>query len=335
MADLIGICGQVRGLAPKLLSSGQIDRMVGASDASEAFRILVELQYADYIDQDTELSDFDSIITQGLYETRQLLASGGSDHPGLDFLWMEFDVNNLKRALKSKLIEGNTELKSFNDDGSYSLMGNLSAANVNSLVFDGKPSGPLPYQVLEAVNQAATTFAKNNEFRDVEFALDKAYFEHLNAVADELQDDFISDFFTFLVNLTQARNVARSVLTLGEAIPERGFVPFGHFSYDRVSKITTYEELAKAMRATELAPALADVNESDSNAEKMLKIEQGLDTAYHNFLNNAATGSLDSPAVLIDYFAQRLRNARVLKLVMYGKLNGVSSDKIYKLIQTA
>ena len=92
MADLIGICGQVRGLAPKLLSSGQIDRMVGAATAEDAFRVLTELQYADYIDQDTELSDFDAIITQGLHETRQLLGSGAGDHPGLDFLWLGLSV---------------------------------------------------------------------------------------------------------------------------------------------------------------------------------------------------------------------------------------------------
>lgn len=333
MSDLTGICGQVRGLSPKLLSSSQIDRMVGATDGKDAFRVLVELQYAAYIDQDTELSDFDQIITQGLYETRQLLASGAGDHPGMDFLWLGFDINNLKRALHAKLIKGQAQLENFEKDTSYSQMGNLSAADLQRLVFEGKASGHLPYQLIEATNQAATTLSKNNEFRDVEFALDTAYFKHLNAVADELQDDFISEFFTFLVNLTQVRNVARSILTLKEPIPENGFIPFGHFSYDRASKITTYEELAKAVRATELAPVLSNVSESDSASEKILKIEQGLDKAYADFLNNAATGSLDSPAVLIDYFSQRLQNARTLKLVMYGKLNGLASDKIYKLLE--
>ena len=335
MSDLIGICGQVRGLAPKLLSSAQVDRMIGAGTAQEAFRVLTELQYADYLDQSTELSDFDRIISQGLQETRDLLVSGAGDHPGLDFLWLSFDLNNLKRALKAKLLEGATDLANFNEDDSYSTLGRVSASDLQRLVFEGKPSGPLPYQLLEAVAQAPQLAGKEGDFRAVEFALDKAYFEHLNAVVTELQDDFMSDFFTFMVNVTQARNIARSVLTMSEAIPENGWLPFGHLSYEKAGKVSTYEDLARALRLTELGGVLANVNDNDSAAAKMLKIEEGLDHAYYQFLETAATGSLDSPAVLINYFTQRLRNARVLKLIMYGKLNGVSNDKIYQLIQTA
>lgn len=334
MTDLIGIGGQVNALSAKLLNSAQIDRMIGANTAEDAFRVLTELQYADYLDQSTKLSDFDQIMSQGLKETHNLLLSGAQDHPGLDFLWLRFDVNNLKRALKAKWLENESVIVQFKEDKGYSQLGKVSLVDLNRLVFEGKLSGSFPYQILEVVPLVPSLMGKNQDFRVVEFALDKAYFQHLNAVATQLQDDFISDFFTFLVNLTQTRNLARSVLTIKEPIPASGWLPFGHLNYDKVGKISSYEDLVRAIRMTEFGSIFDAISDKDTDTVKMLKIEEGLDKAYSQFLTSEATGSLDSPAVLINYFRQRLHNARVLKLIMYGKLNGLEADKIYKLIET-
>ncbi len=333
MSDLIGICGQVRGLEPRLLDKNRLDRMVGATNADEAFKVLSELQYAEYLDQETTLADFDQIITQGLFETKEVLSAGSNDHPGMQFLWLKFDINNLARALKQKLIEGKSNLENFADDKSFSSLGDLTEADIQRIVFERKPSGPLPFQVLEVVMEAENTWNKTKEFRDIEFGLDQAYFNHLNLLVTESGDDFLAEFFDFMVNLIQVRNVARCVLVMKEPIPEHGHLPFGHFNAEKVAKITNIDDLVKMVKPTEFNIITKRILDQDSPTQKMLKIEQNLDELYNYFLSSRAVGSIDGVAILLNYFEQRLQNARLIKLVMYGKMNGLTAEQIYDLIE--
>ncbi len=333
MSDLIGICGQVRGLEPRLLNVNRLDRMVGAVDAEAAFSVLSELQYSDYLDQETEVTDFDRIIGQGLFETKELLQSGLNDHPGMDFLWLQSDLNNLKRALKQKLVENKTSLSDFGTDEGFSKLGNLTETDLNQIVFEKRPSGSIPYQLIESVNRAEDIFNKTEDFRFVEYDMDEAYFHHLKAVAQESGDDFLQELCTMLANINQVRTIARSVLVNREAVPPEGHLPYGHFARDKASKIETFEELARQARMTELGRIFDEIEESDSDSEKLVKLERGLDHYYQDWLNREATGSIDSIAVLINYFERRMRNAQLIKFVMYAKFHGLDTDTIYKRLE--
>lgn len=331
MSDLTSICGQVQGLAPKLLQRSQIDRMVGAEKAEDSFRILCELQYADYIDQQTDITDFDAIITQGLFETKGLISSGTDGHVVEDFLSLPFDINNLKQALKQRLVENKT---AFEIGASFSKLGALTATEIQKIVFDNVPAGNISEVILNAVSQTIEGFTKDSSVRDIEFALDTALFL---ALADRLETDsnqILSAYLSLWADTVQVRNLARSVLVIKEALPEAAFVSESTISYTGVGKVETLADFKRVIEKSRFNALSSMIDDSASATEQLLMIEKTLDKAMESFLHNAAVGSLSSPAILLDYFSKRLHNARTLKLVMYGKLNGLAADKIYKLIET-
>jgi len=333
MSDLTSICGQVQGLAPKLLQRSQIDRMVGAEKAEEAFRILCELQYADYIDQQTTITDFDAIITQGLFETKALISLGTDGHPVGAFLSLPFDVNNLKQALKQRLVDNKSQ---FEVGSSFSKLGELTVTEIQKIVFDNVPSGDISPVIMNAIAQTTSNFGKDSSVRDIEFALDTAMFA---ALADDLAsqaypDTLLESYLALWADSVQVRNLARSVLVMKESLPEAAFVSGSTVSFATAGKVETLADFKRVLEKTRFSALSASLDDNASATEQLLVLEKALDKATESLLHNAALGSLDSPAILLDYFSKRLHNARVLKLVMYGKLNGLSADKIYKLIET-
>jgi vacuolar-type H+-ATPase subunit C/Vma6 len=333
MSDLTSICGQVQGLSPQLLQRSHIDRMVGAPKAEDAFRVLSELQYAEYIDQQTTISDFDAIITQGLYETKTLITSGTDGHCVDSFLTLPFDINNLKQALKQKLVEEKTE---FEVSSSFSKLGNLSATEIQKIVFDNVPASSISEVILTAVSTVISKFNKDSSVRDIEFALDNALFSALAdaLVTEAYSDNFLQNYLALWADSVQIRNIARSVLIMQETLPQAAFVPGSAITFESAGKAETFADFKKVLEHSQFRALLTSIDDSATPTQQLLALEKALDKAVSDCLHNAALGSLSSPAILLDYFSKRLQNARVLKLVMYGKLNGVETDKIYKLIET-
>ncbi len=331
MSDLTSICGQVQGLSPQLLQRAQIDRMVGAKKAEDAFRILCELQYAEYFDQKTDITDFDAIITQGLFETKELILSGAGEHAVAAFLSLPFDINNLKQALKQRLVEGKTE---FEVGPSFSKLGTLSGAEIQKIVFDNQEAGNLSAVVLNAVQQVNADCAKNATVRDIEFALDRAMFAALENSLEEEPSDVLAQYLALWADSVQVRNLARAVLVMQAPLPEAAFVGVSTINFASAGKTETVADLRKVIERSRFNAVATQIDDNAEPTKQLMALEQALDKAVNEFLHNAALGSLASPAILLDYFAKRLHNARVLKLVMYGKLNGLEADKIYKLIET-
>ena len=60
--DFLFLAGRIRALQSKLLTQSQIERMVGAATAEDAFRVFSELQYAEYISTNNTIDNFEEII---------------------------------------------------------------------------------------------------------------------------------------------------------------------------------------------------------------------------------------------------------------------------------
>mgnify|MGYP000123776905 CR=1 FL=1 len=133
--DFLFLAGRIRALQSKLLSDSQIERMIGAATATDAFRVFSELQYAEYVSANVGINDFESIIDQGLQETKSLIISGTENAPEFQYIWKQFDVNNFKRALKEKLIDGATSITNFSAENGYDPLANISKSDIEAAVF--------------------------------------------------------------------------------------------------------------------------------------------------------------------------------------------------------
>jgi len=334
MSSLLFVNGQVRALEPKLLDVNRLDRMIGATSPEDAFRVLVELQYAEYFDESTKAQDFAQIIQQGLQETKALLSSGTDNHLGLRFLWLEFDLNNLKRALKLKHLKGDSSLEVFSEAEGFSPLGNLSQEDLSAGVFEDRFGEHFPEAFVEVVRQAESILeAHEHNFRFVEFACDQAYFTLLQDIVAQTKNEFLKKLLVLKADLANIRMVARNILVLEEALPKEAFIQFGNLQNASWAELKDFSEFLKHIKQTSFWAVAEDLSEDQTPEENIHSFEKALDKAYGRFLHDAQEGEIDSIGVAFHYFERRLQNARLLKFVMFAKFHGLDPEVIYKTLE--
>ncbi len=334
MADLSFACGQVRALQSKLLDINRLERMIEAPTAEDAFRVLVELQYSEYFDESTTVKDFDRIIEQGLLETKKLLCGGTQEDEGMQFIWRRFDLNNLKRVLKLKLVEKKKELV-FTEENGFSVLGNLTKEDIEKYFFEGKIATNLPAAFRNVLASAEEILQKHdNEFRFVEFALDRAYFTICSKIAETNNSSFLSELLQLWINAANVRNLARSILITKEKLPAEAWNEGGSYSFADAEKVENFADFQRFASRTEFTDIIADLDDSASEEENLLKLEKRIDRQVGDLLHNATQGGEVDIAVPLAYFERRLRNARMIKFVMAAKFHGLSFDAIHEALKS-
>lgn len=333
--DYSFVSGQVRAKEASLLSVSQLDRMIGAPTPEAAFSVMSELVYADYFDDTVSAADFGKVIQQGLAETKHMIQAGSGDAPELGIIWLKFDVNNLKRALKIKLLEGANTIEDFSEDNGFSRLGNLDQAALEAIVFNAQPAGNIATPLWMAVNQASDILDQNGqEFRFVEYALDKAYFQAIESLDGLYPSYFLANLKAWLIESTNFRMTARSILSHGTKVPATAWIDGGNLYHADVEKLETADDFIRWASSTRFASSVADLQDAEDKALTLTQIEKGLDKAYQQFLSEASMGEVASVQIPYAYFEKRMANARLLKFVMFAKLNGLDSDTIYKTLET-
>jgi len=333
MGSFLFVNGQIRAMESRLLTPERLDRMVGAATPEDAFRVLVELQYARYFDEVVKPQDFSAILEKGLLETKDLVVSGTDNHAGLRFIWKRFDLNNLKRAYKLKLLENKESLSEFTEENGFCALGEISARDLEKLVFKGELPEGFPKEYAKAVANIETVYQQTESFRSVESLLDQAHFAFLSGLAFRSGSSFMKELFNLTVDATNFRMILRSILILEEPLHEETFIPYGSFKWEDVSKIQTEESLWKWAKDTRFYDLLKKFKDTDLGEDKVLIIEKALDGIMNEFLHEAQFGAIDTIQVPLAYFEKRLQNAKMIKFIMFAKFHGLDTETIYKTLK--
>ena len=333
MSSFLFINGQIRALESKLLTPERLDRMVGSGTPEEAFRVLVELQYAQYFDEVVKPQDFSAIIEKGLLETKDLVTKGTDNCAGLQFIWKRFDLNNLKRAYKLKFLENAETLGDFTEENGFCRLGELSAEEIEKLVFANQEVETLPKEYAQALENIENIFAETESFRAVEALLDQAHFAFLSRLVARSGSTFLKQLFALTVDSANFRMILRSLLILDTPLDQSNFIPYGSFQWEDVVKIQTAEDVWKWAHSTQFRDVMAQCKETDRNEEKVLRFEKALDGIMNAFLHDAQFGAIDTIQVPLAYFERRLQNAKMIKFIMFAKFHGMDSDTIYKTLK--
>ncbi len=334
MTDLLFVTGQIRALETRLLTINRLDRMIGAKTPHEAFRILIELQYADYIDEEAKAEDFDRIIEQGLLETKELLMRETENNPGLQFLWLPADINNLKRAFKLKLLDKKSSLEHFSQTHGFSLLGNLDQSDVENIVWNSViPEEFLNYlgdNFGEQLQYIESQWQDDQNFSKIEFFLDQLYFEILYTIVQKSGNRFLKDLFLLLVDITNFKSLTRSVLMREEPLKKECFIPLGTLTWTECAEVSSKDQLLKVRL---FSSVFANISDQDSSEELVLTIERQLDKIYDQFLHEGQSGEINSIQVPLSYMHRRIQNAKMLKFIMFSKFHGIPTETIYEKIR--
>ena len=327
------LSGQIRAMEEKLLTSSQIDRLISATDSQSAFRILTELQYSEYLDEEIKPKDFLRIIYRGLRETKALIVRGTNDHQAFEFLWKEIDLNNLKRALKLKLVEGQSKIIKFREKYGFSELGRFTKEDIEKCVFENEKLDIVPDEYFLAILEAQAQYPESPDFQRIEYILDKAHFSYLDRLSKTLDEDFLKKILIYRADKNNVLAVARSVLLTESVVSPQAILPFGKVTLQTVQNIKNFDELNVFLQRLPHPSFSFALDSEISHIDNLLMLEKKLDLAMMKLLLESELGEIDSIKIPYVYFAKRLKNASILKFIMFAKLYGLSSDIIYKTIK--
>lgn len=329
------LAGRVRALQSRILDRVRLERMIGARNPEDAFRVLVELEYAEFIEENTKPHEFGRIITQGLLETKQMICADMENAEPLNALWWRYDINNLKRGLKLRYCEGGTQLPPLSDDDGFGVLGSMNVGELEALIFqDRAPAEDTSELLLEGVEKAHALLAENpKNTRAVEFALDQTYFDMLGELAKKYRrEPFLSELVALWADMANVRALLRSILVIGEPLAPEALLDAGTFEKDILLGIQD-ENALKAWLGTTRWYAAAEGLDTTQPEESVTRFEKTLDHDYDRFLEESSAASMGLP-LIIGYFEQRIRNAHLIKFIMYAKFHGLSQEKIHKALES-
>ncbi len=217
-------------------------------------------------------------------------------------MWSRFDVNNFKRAAKLKLLDGATSIEDFSDENGFSDLGDFSKEAVEKAVFKNEFSKGISAIFVKALEQIDSVYEETGDFREVEFVLDRAFFDYLNKVKSKTMSSYFRKLFRFFVNAANLRTLSRSVLVIKEALPDNAFVPYGDYKLDDLKLIDDAEGLEHFLKGTDFISVLEKFTVRDADEEKMLKIEKEIDILYAKFMREATEDGIASAQIPVNYF---------------------------------
>jgi V/A-type H+-transporting ATPase subunit C len=340
--EFLFISGQIRALEDKLLSVNRMDRMIGAKDASHAFRVLTEMQYAQYIDETVTPKDFLTIIQKGLQETKTFLQKGTDEAQELNAIWWNFDSNNIKRALKTQFAGTAAQVDTLSEEAGYSALATGSVAELNHLVFGTEISEDFEMVLMPFVEAIKTskalletaTAGDDAALKKMETIIDKAYYAAVKTMAKKTSNKFLKKYIKKAVTAANIRTLTRTILVLNESVSSDQYIPFSDIKESEFTGVENREALIELLISKEDLGFDALYRASMTDTQILQMVEKQLDSLYQTFLKEADADSIGSVEIPFTYFERRFHNAKMLKYIMYAKFHGMTSERIYETVHT-
>ena len=315
-SDYLFLTAMIRAREAKMLTREKTGRILDSGSFEEAARILGECGYAEI--SGTSVETVETALNTRRAEIFQELEQNVPDKALVEIFRIKYDYHNAKVLIKAQ---------GAGVDGGHLLMacGRVPIENIVQ-AFDGGDSRFLPEKFGAAVQNAKSTLVRTGNPQMSDFVLDKAYFAELVEMADQVGDEFLSNYVKLLIdsaNLRAAVRVAR--MGRGTDFLKTALIPGGSVSVDSVvSALASEEGLAKAFSSTKLAGAAVSGVKSLSGGT-MTEFELECDNAVAEFLKTAKYISF-GVAPVAAYLAGIENEITTARMILTGFLAGIAPE---------
>ncbi|MBU0981358.1 V-type ATPase subunit [Patescibacteria group bacterium] len=328
---------RVRAMEPMLLDHTDVERMLGAPSAREAYKILNDTAYANHIGDIEDVYSFQEVVTAGLLDSKEILIRICPQPEILDILFFRYDFHNMKSILKGMKHDKDKE----EIEAHLLPLGRVPVTDLLTFFYDkDRPFLPLHEEQVEKIRLAIEiakklSEASDNDPRILDLVLDKHMMELVLNTAQKSKNAFVLDFVQKWVDLSNAKAFLRIKLLgqeeyfqekglINEVLADGGKMP----RYKFVDSLDMDKgALANVFRGTDYHETIQKGLEAYEKDKSFAHIEQHAD----NYLMAAAKKSRFIPAgpeALISYFFAKQNNAQIIRIIMVGKLAALPEESI-------
>ncbi len=329
--------GAVRTLEALLLNENELERMVLAENAKDAFRILNETDYADNQDQDANPEDFQKIIDEGLLQIRERLEQITPDKRILNILWMGYDFHNIKTLLKAKLAG-----MAFEDvENLLSKMGKIDIIKLKNFIYDNEISPWGLYEKTEKnikkrIRQAEELFEKSGQNPQViDLFLDQKLMKIIFHKAEDSKSKFLIDYVRLLIDLSNIKLFFRMQAT-GKDLQmyEFGFLWNGTNTWSKMSEAFKLglDKFPEFMKSSKYSKIINEGYKRYKEENTLIFLEKEIENYLTNYIQKAKLIPF-GPEPLIAYFLAKRNNALIIRMILINKLNQIDPEEIQERLR--
>ena len=186
----------------------------------------------------------------------------------------------------------------------------------------------VPGKLGPAMAEAKGILARTGNPQLADFALDKAYYEDLKALADAISSPFVKGYVTTLIDSANLRAAVRCVRMGKDAEFLRGaLVAGGNVPVQRlVQAVFSGEGIAAAFAATPFRDAAA-LGAAAIEGGTMTEFERECDNAVNRYVTGAHLKSF-GPGQVVGYLTAEEGNTMAVRMVLTGLLAGIAPERL-------
>lgn len=326
----------VRTLENLLLNDNELERMILAENASDAFRILNETDYADNKSGVDNAADFQKVLDEGIKDIKIILDKATPDKRVLHILWHNFDFHNIKTLVKGKLSGLPIE------DVEHLLidLGAIPLPALKAYIYE-EQNVPFGLQertetyIKRRIKKVIELFEKVKTPLAIDLYLDQKMMKMIYNIAEDSQNEFLIKYVQLLIDANNIRLFFRMKtqekdLDLYEmAFLWNGTIPYSKFKEAFGRNLGEFPEI---MKATQFATIIAEGLKAYEEEHTFIYLEKHIEDKLTDYIKKAKLIPF-GPEPLIAYFLAKKNNELVIRMVLVNKLNQINPEAIKKRLR--
>lgn len=323
--DYLFLSSRLRAMENNLLTQARMERMLDAPTAEDAAKVLVECGY-----QELSRVDVDSVnemLAQARDAVMADLAYCAPDPRMVDVFQIKYDYHNAKVLLKSEA-RGEDPQRLLVDAGR--LPGKVLAVAVAESDF-----GALPEALGKAIQAARELLGATKDPQQADFLLDQAYFREMETLAEDTGSAFLQGYVRLMVDVANLRSLVR-VIRMGKDGDFLKTVLFQGGSMDlrRLTAAADGTVSVEELYGTSSLAEAAQLGQAAVNGGSLTAFEKACDNALMAYLSGAKRVAFGEQP-LIAYLAAKDSEFTAVRIIMTGRLAGLSADVIRERLRDA
>ncbi|MDI3481486.1 MAG: V/A-type H+/Na+-transporting ATPase subunit [Tepidanaerobacteraceae bacterium] len=320
--EFLYVSSRIKALETALLGKSTIDRLLEAQGPEEALKVLSDTDYGADMAEMENVYDFEKVLEKSLKRTFKTISDSIKDSRFVRFFTLKNDYHNLKVIIKNKILglEGQEY---------FSNLGEVPTDELKKLVLEDVTAS-VPESIKRAYQQAIQVYEETQDPQQIDFILDYMLFEELAELVEGTKENFFKEYFTAMVDLINIRTTLRLMQMKADfRILEKSFLPGGSIKKEILLKLSN-EPVQNMIDAFASSPYGGVVEAGISSW-----INNGSPAVYEkladDYLLNLARRGLYKPygpETVVGYLAARENETKILRIILVGKINGISSEMI-------
>lgn len=322
--DYLFISTYLRAREKNLLTAARMERMIDASSAEEAGKVLQEIGYGEFsAESDRELSAALAAEREKLFADLYRFVP---DRAVVDVFKVKYDYHNIKALLKAQAM---------NISGKHLLVdaGRVSTDRLEKAVIDGAYD-LLPEALAKAAREAAEVIGTTGDPQLGDFILDRAYYAEMLSAAKKTRSTFLESYVRATIDAANLRSAVRTLrMKKGGDFLKKVLFEGGTIQTERILTAALGGNLEDPFRSTELRAA-AEVGAQAAAGGSLTKFEKVCDDAVTAVAAKAKSVSFGVEAV-IGYLVAKEIEFTAVRIIMSSRMAGIAGDTIRERLREA